>query len=72
MSIKRCPKCLYHKEPIFTIEISPLTSQRWRVERCPNCLFGYDLILERDYIRQTKKQKNQDNQLPPSGWMFGL
>lgn len=36
----QCPKCKFHAEHIYTIEISPTTQQRWRIERCPNCFYA--------------------------------
>lgn len=69
----QCPECRRHAEPIFTIEISPKTHQRWRVERCPSCNHSYDLMLERDYVRKKNAEKTPpDKKQPPAGWMFGL
>ena len=73
----QCPQCKYHQNHIFTIEISPKTNQRWRVERCPNCSYGFDLILEREYQDRHRLEKRNDGRIirpddPKSGWRFGL
>jgi hypothetical protein len=73
----QCPECLYHAEHIYTIEISPKTNQRWRVERCPNCNHSFDLELERDYQRRhqldiEKQRRTVRPDDPDSKWRFGL
>lgn len=77
----QCPICKYHIEHIFTVEISPLTNQRWRIERCPHCNHAFDLELERDY--QSRKHKDSMDKPDPRrplwyddndkrGWHFGV
>lgn len=59
----QCPKCLSHQQHIFTIEISPATTERWRVERCPACDFtgwANNPELERDYHDRLVKAKLTD------------
>ncbi len=73
----QCPKCKYHAEHIFTIEISPLTNHQWRIERCPNCSHAFDLELEREYQRKCKLEIEDKRRIirpddPQHGWMFGL
>lgn len=60
----QCPKCKYHTEPIFTIEISPKTNQRWRIERCPHCNYGYNLELEREYQDRVRKMDKSNDGWP--------
>jgi transposase-like protein len=73
----QCPICKFHAEHIFTIEISPKTHQRWRVERCPNCNHAFDLELQRDYESRHKLDIENQRRIvrpddPESKWRFGL
>ena len=59
---QQCPKCLSHYEHIYTIEISPKTNQRWRIERCPRCDQSFDFELEREYHARKSAEKKPDIQ----------
>jgi hypothetical protein len=74
--MRQCPKCYGHYEHIFTIEISPTTHQRWRVERCPRCDYNYDLELEREYNTRKNSETDADKRRQfrddRGKWQFGL